>query len=320
MITLKELSEKILKEKKAALFCHCHPDGDTIGSACALKLALKEKGVSADVFCSDPIPEKYFFLEEPKSIITEFNGDFNDYSALIAIDNAELSRLGKFAEKFAAHKNTYNIDHHISNGKYADVNYVLDRASNSENVFALIKETGVIITKDIADLLTMGIMLDTGGFRHKNVTDGTFSDTSELIKFGADVNKIYYNTFSKQSKQRAKLFGRTMANLRFFYGDRIAVATVRLKDIKECEAKQEETEGFIDFVMGIDTVEVGACVMETETDKFKISLRSKGPDVNAIAGTFGGGGHKLASGCKIFGEYEEVVDKLTFAISRYLED
>ena len=72
--------------------------------------------------------------------------------------------------------------------------------------------------------------------------------------------------------------------------------------------------------MGISSVEVGACILELEKNKFKISFRSKGADVNAVAGTFGGGGHVLASGCQISGEYEEVIDKITFAVSRYIED
>ena len=85
-------------------------------------------------------------------------------------------------------------------------------------------------------------------------------------------------------------------------------------------AKQDETEGFIDFIMGISTVQVGVCLMETENNKYKISFRSKGADVNAVAGEFGGGGHTLASGAKITGEYEEVVDKIRFAVSKYLPE
>ena len=90
--------------------------------------------------------------------------------------------------------------------------------------------------------------------------------------------------------------------------------------LKRNHVVMKETEGFIDFVMGITGVEVGACVMETAKDKFKISLRSKGADVNAVAGTFGGGGHTLASGCQIQGEYEEVVDKVRYAVIQHLPD
>lgn len=320
MITVKELSKKLLSERRVALFCHTRPDGDTIGSACALKLALTDKGVSADVFCSDAVPQKFLFLEETNNVIKDYFGDFSEYSALIAIDNAEITRLGDFTDAFSRHKNTYSIDHHVSNTRYAKVNFIADRSSNAENVFAILTEIGAEITPEIANLLAMGVMTDTGGFRHKNVTVATFSDAAKLVEFGADMNKIYYNTFTRQRKERAELFGKTMSKIRYFHGGRVAVASIRLRDFAETKALQEETEGFIDFVMGIIGVEVGACIMETDSNKFKVSLRSNGADVNAVAAIFGGGGHKLASGCKITGEYEEAVDKLVFAISKYLPD
>lgn len=320
MISLFELSEKLLKEKSAALFCHARPDGDTIGSACALKLALEMKGVNAQVFCTDAVPEKYLFLEEAKKIITAYSGNFSEFSALIAIDNAEITRLGDFAEAFVKHKNTYSIDHHSSNTRYAKINYVESRSSNAENVFALILETGAEINAEIANLLALGIMTDTGGFRHKNVSARTFYDAAKLAECGADMNNLYFHAFTRQSKERAKLFGKTMTDIRYFKDGRIAIASVLLNDFNKTGAKQEETEGFIDFVMGVIGVEVGACIMETDSNKFKISLRSNGTDVNAIAAEFGGGGHRLASGCKITGEYEEAVDRLVVAISKYLED
>ena len=129
-----------------------------------------------------------------------------------------------------------------------------------------------------------------------------------------------YNTFKKQSKGRAKLFAKVMSKLRYFLDDSFAVASVFLADLNETGAKSSETEGFIDFIMGIEDVKVGACIMETSQNKYKISFRSKKTDVNAVAGVFGGGGHVLASGCQINGEYEEVVDKITCAVKRFIED
>lgn len=320
MITLNELAQKLLREKNVAIICHIRPDGDALGSACALKNALISKGIRADAFCSDAVPEKFWFLEDTKSVIQKYNGDFKEYSAVCGVDNADITRFGDFAEAFARHKNTYNIDHHISNGNYAKINFVKERASNSENVFALLKEMKVNIDAETANLLAMGVMLDTGGFRHKNVTSETFKDAGELVSLGADMDNIYFYTFTRQTKARAELFGKTMARLRYFADGKIALASVRLKDIEESGAKQEDTEGFIDFVMGIIGVEVGICLMETETNKYKVSFRSKKADVNAVAGIFGGGGHKLASGCRIYGEYEEVVDKLTVAVKKYIDD
>ena len=320
MITVSELSEKLLKEKRIAIFCHARPDGDTIGSACALKLALMGKGIDATVFCSDSVPQKFLFLSETRNILKDYLGSFGEYSALVAIDNAEITRLGNFAEAFSHHKNTYSIDHHISNTRYAKINYVADRSSNAENILAVLTAIDAEITEEIANLLAMGIMTDTGGFRHKNVNAATFSDAAKLVERGADMNKIYYYTFTRQSKERAELFGKTMSKIRYFHGGKAAIASVLVRDFAATKALQEETEGFIDFVMAIDGVEVGACVMETDCNKFKISLRSKGADVNVVAAIFGGGGHKLASGCQLTGEYEDVIDRLVFEIGKYLTD
>ena len=317
MIGLSELSSKLKQEKSVALFCHIRPDGDTLGSALALSSALKNLGIRAQVFCDDVVPSRFFFLDAVKTIKRELDGE---YSALVAIDCADSTRLGNFYDAFVKHKNTYSIDHHVSNTRYAKVNYVFDNSSNCENVLSLIEELGVDIDKETATLLVMGIMTDTGNFKHKNVSVNTMHSAGKMVEKGADVNSVHYHMFTKQSKERAKLFGQTMSKLRYFLDDRFAVATVRLNDLKDANALPEETEGFIDFVMGIETVEVGACIMELEKNKFKISFRSKGADVNAVAGTFGGGGHILASGCQISGEYEEVIDKITFAVSRYIED
>ena len=300
-----------------AIFCHIRPDGDTLGSALAFKLALKSLGIVAEVFCDDLVPSRFFFLNEAKEIKNTFSGS---YTAMAAIDCADISRLGNFEKIFAEHKNTYSIDHHVSNTRYAKTNYVFDASSNCENILSLIEQMGVEITVEIANLIAMGIMTDTGSFRHKNVTPSTLFAAGKMVEKGANLNEIYFNTFSAQSKERAKLFGKTMSAIRYFLDGRLAIATVRRKDFEEVGAAQSETEGFIDFIMGIIGVEVGVCVMETQIDKYKISFRSKEADVNAVAGRFGGGGHTLASGCQICGEYEEVIDKIRFAVSRELKD
>ncbi len=319
MITLSELKNLIVKEKSVALFCHVRPDGDSLGSALALKLALKSLGVNADVLCDDILPLRFSFLNEIATVKKDLS-DIQNYSALIAIDCAEINRLGDFALAFDGFKNTYSIDHHISNTMFAKVNYVVDNASNCENVYDLITELGVEINVEIAELLAMGIVTDTGNFKHNNVTEKTFKVASVLRAKGADFNKIVYHTFTKQTKARAKLHGLVTSKIRYFLDDKFALITVTQNDLELCGAKPDETEGFIDFIMGIDTVEVGASVMEIAKNKYKISLRSKSADVNAVASSFGGGGHVCASGCQIHGDYEEVVDKLCFAVSREIPD
>ena len=317
MKTIEELSLKLKKEKSVAIFCHIRPDGDTLGSALALFHALNNLGIKAKVFCDDTVPSRFFFLKSASLVESSLSGEF---SAMLAIDCADVARLGDFAEQFLKHKNTYSLDHHVSNTRYAKENLVIDNASNCENALSLIESLGAEITVEMANLLAMGMMTDTGNFKHKNVRPNTLYSVAKLMEKGADLNTINYNMFSKQSKNRAKLFGLTMSKIRYFLDGRLAVASVLEKDIVESKAKRDETEGFIDFVTGIEGVEVSACILEMEKNKYKVSFRSKATDVNAVANTFGGGGHILASGCQIQGEYEEVVDKICFAVSRHIID
>ena len=317
LISPENLINKLLREERVALFMHVRPDGDTIGSTLALSFALNKKGVKTEVFCADALPSRFLSFKGTKDVKTEL---FGEYTALVAVDSADVTRLGDFALYFASHKNTYSIDHHVSNPNFAKVNYVKDSAANCENVYELITTAGIEIDSDISNLLALGIVTDTGNFKHKNVTAKTLSIASCLVEKGADLNYIVFKTITEQSKQRAKLFGLVMSKLRFFLEDRLCIATIFDSQIKESGALPDETEGFIDFLTGITGVEVSVCMLETEKNVYKISFRSKKTDVSAVASVFGGGGHVLASGCKIHGEYEEVVDKIYSAVKRFIED
>ena len=147
MISLNDLSSKLKKEKNVALICHIRPDGDTLGSALALSFALNNLGIVSDVFCDDSVPSRFFFLNSASLVKKQID---KEYSAIIAIDCADITRLGNYGEFFLSHKNTYSIDHHISNTRYAKYNYVVDNASNCENIYSIIKEAGVEITEEIA--------------------------------------------------------------------------------------------------------------------------------------------------------------------------
>jgi len=152
------------------------------------------------------------------------------------------------------------------------------------------------------------------------VDEETFLLASKLVKAGADIRYYNYNLFKKQSKARAKLHALTMSGMRYYFEDRFALITVTQENMQKCQADNGMTEGFVDFPLNVDGVEVAASIMEVKHRQYKVSLRSKEyADVNKIAGIFGGGGHVRAAGCMLFGELEEVIDKLSYAVSQYLE-
>ena len=319
-ITILELAEKLNALKSAVVFSHTRPDGDTIGAGLAILHYLKVHGVQATLVCDSPIPEKYSFLHGMDNFSTTID---TNVEAFIAVDSANPFRLGTFREPFLqSGKKTFNIDHHISNDSFATVNYVVDNAaSTSEILVELYKKTNCPCPPEVANYLLMGILTDTGHFSHQNVTQNTLEMAAFLLSKGANLHNLQYNLFKKQSAVRANLFALTLNTLQYFADGQIAVLLVSQENLKKAQATPELTEGFVDYAMTIDTVEVGVCMLETGHNKYKISLRSKGKvNVNAVAALFGGGGHVLASGCMLFGTLDEIVEKLRLAIQDALNN
>ena len=288
-MTLQEIAKHLKKLKSAAIFCHMRPDGDTLGAAMG--------GMDG-------------ITKEPD----------DTFEALIAVDSSDEFRLGALGDYFIRSKKPkFNIDHHISNSRFGDYCFVEERAATCEIMTELVAYFSVKLTPLGANYLLLGLSSDTGNFAHKNVTEKTFLAAAKLVSCGGDINLIQYNMFKKQSRARALLFGKTMSRIRYFEDNTIAFITVLRSDLQECGAGADVTEGFIDFPLSIDGVEVAVCLLETANERFKISLRSKGSaDVNAVASVFGGGGHILASGCMLNGCLEEVIDKLRFTIKQHM--
>ena len=310
---------KLLKNsKKVGVFCHARPDGDSLGGLLALTLALRSAGKYAVAFCEDAPPEKYCFLPAMKEVETTFQNA--EYDLFISVDCADSSRMGCFAKEFTKFKGaTLNIDHHISNTKFAKYNYVIECPASCQILVDVLNKAKFEIDRQIADLLMLGLITDTGNFVHSDVTAASFQTAALLRDKGADVQAINYNMFQRQTRARAELYGRVMRNIHYAHEDKFAYIIISARDIEESGADKSMTEGFVDFPLTIDGVEVAASILEFKEGQYKTSLRSKGKvNVNAVASTFGGGGHVLASGCMLFGSLEEVIDRLSYAVYQNL--
>lgn len=315
---IEDVIVQLNKSSRIAVFCHARPDGDALGGGLALTLALKNLGKTAYMCCEDVPPEKFSYLPAMKLVGTEIPQV--EYDLFVTVDCADVTRLGVFAKRFSKFKkNTVNIDHHISNGSFANFNFVKVCPASCEIITAIIRAAGWEITEEIANLLMLGLITDSGNFTHQDVTAQTFETAAYLRGKGADVNKINYQMFSRQPKERALLYGRVMNNIRFGLDGKLTFIVISAKDMEECGADKSLTEGFVDFPLTIDGVEVSISLMEFKKEQYKASLRSKGKvNVNAVASVFGGGGHVLASGCMLFGTLEHVIDKLTYAVYQNL--
>ncbi|MBQ7373571.1 MAG: bifunctional oligoribonuclease/PAP phosphatase NrnA [Clostridia bacterium] len=315
-MTLKDVAVELKKRSKILIFCHNRPDGDTLGSAFALKHALEQvDGKVAKIVCSQAVPEKYGVLDfiGKTYLPTEINESFDCH---ISVDCASEMMLGDSYALYKKHSITINVDHHVSNERYAKMNYVEDRASCCEIIYGLINYLNREKTESVVNSLLLGVVTDTGNFMHNNVTESTLQIASELVKIGANLHKISYAMFKNQKIERAKLYAHVIGGMRFFEYGKIAIISIFKRDFETFSATQDMTEGFIDFPLSVEGVEVAVSIMETKENAYKISLRSKGKiNVNEVASIFGGGGHILASGCLIHGFYEDVKDKIIRAIS-----
>ena len=319
MTSLQEIADIIKNSKSAVIFTHTRPDGDTLGCAVALSRALSLLGIKSEVVCDSEVPDRYAFLDEGKRIKLAPTLHADCY---ILVDTSDENRLGALRDTYLAgakSKVTVNIDHHVSNKRYAKYNYVRERASNCENIAELIQALGVPYTPQIAEALMTGMVTDSGGFSHSDVTGDSFRAAGEMMDVGADIGKIYYETMKKQTRARAQFSLKVLSRLRFLLEDRLAVALITQELLEEFSLNSDATEGIVDFGLTIDTVEVSVCILEVKKGQYKVSLRSKGKvNVNEVAGVFGGGGHTLASGCMLFGEVEEVIDKIRYAVYQRL--
>lgn len=318
--SLAEVAAVLKQSKKVAVVCHVRPDGDALGSGLALTLALENAGKTVYMLCDEETPERLNIVPAMGRTLRGLPVKYEELDLFVSVDSAELARIGEFAAHFAAFKGkTLNIDHHVSNPRFAQYNYVLpDSTATCEIMPEVLNAAGFEITKEIADLLTIGLLTDSGNFSHKDVSAKTFSVASELKVCGADMCEIGYRLFTRQTKARATLYCRVLSKMRYALDDRLVFLTVTQKDFEETGTDKSQTEGFVDFPLSIDGVKVSVALMEVKKNQYKASLRSRDVNVNAVAEKFGGGGHVLASGCMLIGEYEEVIERLTHAVYQQL--
>ena len=262
------------------ILCHKNPDGDTIGCAGALYLALKALGKNAAILCSDPIPKMYDYME-----LRWFDGSFNP-AFVVAVDVASIQLFGENnnVPQYAAHTNLC-IDHHASNSGYA-YETLLDpgAAAACEFLLDVIVDMGVTITPQIANCLYTGIATDTGCFKFASTTPRTHMAAARVMEAGADVEKLNARLF--ESRSHARITAERMAM------ESSGVAGAELEDLTS-------------LPRSIEGVEVGLTYRQQRDGSFRISVRTSGSiDACNIARRLGGGGHTRAAGCEISGNLD----------------
>ena len=309
--TLASIARLIEENNDFTLIMHVSPDGDSIGSACALRLALMAMGKRVQAVCDGDVPRIYRFLEGAEDIIKPNAARVT--SAAIAVDCADEGRMGAADEIFVQAKHTANIDHHVTNTMFAQHNAVeAHAAAAAEVVKKLIEQLDADFGANIATCLFCGLVTDTGNFAYSNTTPDTLFAAGELLQRGADNALINRAVYRSAPVSKRRMLGLGLIKAEYLHGDKVAVCKLTRADFERFNARDEDCEGIIDNLRDVENVEIAMLMREKEPNVYKVSMRAKEyANVCAVAERFGGGGHRLAAGCTVRGELEALAAELT---------
>ena len=303
-MTLSQIARFILESKKIGITYHVSPDGDAVGSVLALFNALKSLNKDCYIISKDTLSENLKFLKGSDEITGEITEPVDEADIVVVLDCGNLERVSANLKEFTG--TIVNIDHHLSNDKYGDVNYIdSNAAATAEIVFELLNLMGISfakensVIKDIGTCMYTSIVTDTGAYRHSNVTERTHKISAILKKIGVDNTFIYQSLFDNKDFSRIKLIGKALSNMQLILNGKVALLEIDKNFTADLGIDIGDTSDIISYGLQIKGVEVTLLLKEVE-DGVKASLRAKSyVDVRKIAEVFGGGGHVRASGIKI---------------------
>jgi phosphoesterase RecJ-like protein len=305
-------------------FCivgHIRPDGDCIGSQLALAMALQNEGKQVVCWNEDAAPAKLKFLDPDGRFQKPRSGE--SFDCVIAVDCASFERLGRAGACIGGRKLFINIDHHESNTRYADLNWVSAREpSSGELIYRLLKIARWPVTRPMADNLFTAISTDTGSFQYPTTRPGTFHSAAELVTRGANLAKICDEVYQSYSLSRVRLLKHVYNKFRLAQNDRIAWFWLKQADFSRTGAVSNDSEGLIDHIRAIEPVVVACVFEELGPELTRVSLRSKSAaiNVNEIAAQFGGGGHPAAAGARIAGRPLGVQRRVIAALKKAVQN
>lgn len=308
---LQRIAEEVRSSHRFLISSHENPEGDALGSILALGLALKELGKEVLVLNQDPTPDILSFLPGAEEIIHQVPAD-GSFDVAFALDCGDKKRLGEEFIKVQKIRKVINIDHHISNSYFGDINFVdPDASSAAEIIFDLLRIIPVPLSPGVAENIYAGILTDTGSFRYSNTSPKTFAIARMCLLAGVEPWKVAEKVYETQPLPRLRLLPLVLKTLEVAENGRISSVWVTKKMMEEAGATMALTEDFINFPRSLKGVDVALLFREVSPVQYRVSLRSRGGvDVARIALAFQGGGHPSAAGCTVEGTLSEVKGKV----------
>lgn len=294
----------IIKESNTiGITFHTSPDGDSIGSSLGLLQGIRKLNKDIYIISKEDIPETFKFLPRSEEINKSLSEVKQGTDCVIVLDCGNFERVNAHIDLNNKNYTLINIDHHMSNELYGDLNFVDTNAScMAEIVYQMLRSLGVTVDEEMASCLYTSILTDTGSFRHSNTTSITHSIAGDLINTGIDFSSIHRKVFDNKEFNRFKLYGLVFNKMQLV-NEKICVMEVTKEMFQELNIDPNiDTSDVVSFGNSIDTVEVTVLLKEKDGE-VKVSLRSKSKvDVRKVAECLGGGGHIRAAGASIKGK------------------
>lgn len=309
-IILDKIVKIINKSKKIAVLGHIEPDGDTIGAQLALYYALKENNFYVELINEGPYDNKYISIN--KNYFKKSINPHVHFDLYIIVDTPSKDRIGKASQNIDYSK-CIVIDHHITNCKYGKINWIeVDFISSSEMIFILLNKMNIgLENPKVCQNLLNGIVADNGLFRHVR-KDKYYSLLISylLIKKGADPSISYNIIFGKKSLSSKKILSLVLQRLEPYKTGKVLWTYITDKDKKFFNNSMVDSSSVFNEIMSVNGVEI-AIFFKVDKNTVDMSFRSvDNINVSKLAKYFGGGGHIVASGATLTGDFDEIKNKV----------
>ncbi len=328
-LNYKSFLENVASSKVVAITAPAFGDGDSVGTQCALKQIFEQlyPNLRCRIINETPCPTRYRFLrdadkfEVSKNILNE--GPENQPDLMIVVDG-NFERIGEETTKlWKKCRKTGQVDHHAMSGdyKYDFRLYDPTAAATTEIVFRLIKETKTKLTKDIAQAIYMGLIFDTGLFKHSNANPEILRIGAELMETGFDHTVTAEKGMLIRNPQAFQLLQSLLSGAQFEIDDRYVWSVLDHGTFEASGANSDDREGLIDQLFLTEKCEIAAFYFEADPGHWKISFRArKHWDVAQLARSLNpeGGGHTKAAGCTLYGDSLDVTSRCHEAIKALL--
>ncbi|MFM8763861.1 MAG: DHH family phosphoesterase [Spartobacteria bacterium] len=311
------ISEALRNARTVGVASHIRPDADALGSTIAFALWLRDCGKEVTAYNEEGSISKFHYLlchemvNLPPSVPQKFD-------VFVALDTSVKNRLGTVLKAIAPGTPILNIDHHISNENYGDVNYIDPSApATGQILLEFFQHVGARVSTEMATNLFAAISTDTGSFQYAGTNERTFSAASHLIGCGVDVPGLSRAMYDSQPRRRFELLRHALNTAEFHCDDRIATFTLPLDLVEKLKVLPEDNEGIIDHLRSVEGVEAAVFFEELSEGKVRVSARSKFPriDVCKVCKKFDGGGHAMAAGARVDGTLTKVKNDFLKALS-----